>query len=45
MPFTRKLIIKNISKKYKNKIKENENIVEGDYEENNQNNNDDKFLK
>ena len=45
IPFTRKLIIKNISKKYKNKIKENENIVEGDYEENNQNNKDDKLLK
>ena len=45
IPFTRKLLIKNISKKYKNKIKENENIVEGDYEEGHQNDNDEKLIK
>ena len=35
IPFTRKILIKNISSKYKNKV--NENIVEGDYEETDQN--------
>ena len=32
IPFTRKMLIKNISSKYKNKV--DENIVVGDYEEN-----------
>ena len=42
IPYTRKILIKNISSKYKNKI--NENIVEGDYEETDQNdNNEEKF--
>ena len=42
IPYTRKILIKNISSKYKNKI--NENIVEGDYEETKQEK-DDKLIK
>ena len=33
IPFTRNLFIKNISSKYKKKVKIDENIIEGDYEE------------
>jgi len=36
-------LIKNISSKYKNKV--NENIVEGDYEETKQDDNDEKLIK
>ncbi len=43
IPFTRKILIKNISSKYKNKV--NENIVEGDYEETKQDDNDEKLIK
>ena len=43
IPFTRKILIKNISSKYKNKV--NENIVEGDYEETKQDDNDNKMIK
>ena len=43
IPFTRKILIKNISSKYKNKV--NENIVEGDYEETKQDNEDEKLIK
>ena len=43
IPFTRKILIKNISSKYKNKV--DENIVEGDYEETKQDNNDEKLIK
>ena len=43
IPFTRKILIKNISSKYKNKV--NENIVEGDYEETKQDNDDEKLIK
>ena len=43
IPFTRKMLIKNLSSKYKNKV--NENVVEGDYEETKQNDDDDKLIK
>jgi len=43
IPFTRRILIKNISSKYKNKV--DENIVEGDYEETKQDNNDEKLIK
>ena len=43
IPFTRKIFIKNISQKYKNKI--DKNIVEGTYEESSQDDNDDKLIK
>ena len=43
IPFTRKMLIKNLSSKYKNKV--NQNIVEGSYEETKQDNNDEKPIK
>ena len=43
IPFTRKMLIKNLSSKYKNKV--NQNIVEGSYEETKQDNNDEKLIK
>ena len=43
IPFTRRILIKNISSKYKNKV--DENIVEGDYEETKQDKNDEKLIK
>ena len=43
IPFTRKIFINNISRKYKNKI--NKNIVEGTYEESSQDDNDEKLIK
>ena len=43
IPFTRKMLIKNLSSKYKNKV--NENVVEGDYEETKQNDDNDKLIK
>ena len=43
IPFTRKILIKNISSKYKNKV--NENIVEGDYKETKLDDNDEKLIK
>ena len=43
IPFTRKMLIKNLSSKYRNKV--NKNIVEGDYEETKQDNNDEKPIK
>ena len=43
IPFTRKMLIKNLSSKYKNKV--NKNIVEGSYEETKQDNNDEKLIK
>ena len=44
LPVTRKILIKNISSKYKNKV--NNNVVEGDYyEENKQEDNEDKMIK
>ena len=42
IPFTRNLFIKNISSKYKKKVKIDENIIEGDYEEVDQDDNDEK---
>ena len=45
IPFTRNLFIKNISSKYKKKIKVDENIIEGDYEEVDQDDNDEKLIK
>jgi len=45
IPFTRNMLIKNISSKYKNKNKVDEKIIEGDYEEVNQDDNDDKLIK
>ena len=44
-PFTRKFIIKNKSLKYKKKINENENIVEGTFEEKEDDKNNEKFIK
>ena len=44
-PFTRKIIIKSISLKYKKKINENENVVEGTFEENEEDKNNEKFIK
>tara|TARA_B110000438_G_C15681026_1_gene592358 strand:+ start:128 stop:562 length:435 start_codon:yes stop_codon:yes gene_type:complete len=44
-PFTRKIIIKSISLKYKRKINENENFVEGTFEENEEDKNNEKFIK
>tara|TARA_X000001036_G_C20540348_1_gene749998 strand:+ start:326 stop:760 length:435 start_codon:yes stop_codon:yes gene_type:complete len=44
-PFTRKFIIKSISLKYKKKINENENIVEGTFEEKEDDKNNEKFIK
>ena len=44
LPVTRKILIKNISSKYKNKV--NNNVVEGDYyEEDKQEDNEDKMIK
>ena len=43
IPITRKILIKNISSKYKNKNNVSKNIVEGDYEETKQDN--DKIIK
>ena len=43
IPFTRKMLIKNLSSKYRNKV--NKNIVEGDYEETKQDNDDEKLIK
>ena len=43
IPFTRKMLIKKLSSKYRNKV--NKNIVEGDYEETKQDNNDEKLIK
>ena len=43
IPFTRKMLIKYLSLKYRNKV--NKNIVEGDYEETKQDNNDEKLIK
>ena len=45
IPFTRNLFIKNISSKYKKKVKIDENIIEGDYEEADQDDNDEKLIK
>ena len=45
IPITRKILIKNISSKYKNRNNISENIVEGDYEETKQDNNNDKIIK
>ena len=45
IPFTRNLFIKNISSKYKKKVKIDENIIEGDYEETDQDDNDEKLIK
>ena len=45
IPFTRNLFIKNISSKYKKKIKVDENIIEGNYEEVDQDDNDEKLIK
>ena len=45
IPITRKILIKNISSKYKNKNNVSENIVEGDYEETKKDNNNDKIIK
>jgi len=44
-PFTRKIIIKSVSLKYKRKINENENVVEGTFEENEEDKNNEKFIK
>ena len=44
-PFTRKFIIKSISLKYKKKINENENVVEGTFEEKEDDENNEKFIK
>ena len=44
-PITRKIIIKKISSKYKNKVTEDENIVEGSYEESKENDNNEKMIK
>ena len=44
-PITRKMIIKKISFKYKNKVNENENIVEGSYEETKENDKNEKMIK
>ena len=43
IPFTRKMLFKNLSSKYKNKV--NKNVVEGDYEETKQDNEDEKLIK
>ena len=43
IPVTRKILIKNISSKYKNRA--SENVVEGDYEETKQDDNDNKMIK
>ena len=43
IPVTRKILIKNISTKYKNKT--SGNVVEGDYEETKQDDNDNKMIK
>ena len=43
IPITRKILIKNISSKYKSKV--NENIVEGTYEETKDDSKDDKLIK
>ena len=43
IPVTRKILIKNISSKYKNIA--SENVVEGDYEETKQDDNDNKMIK
>ena len=43
IPVTRKIFIKNISTKYKNKT--SGNVVEGDYEETKQDDNDNKMIK
>ena len=43
IPVTRKILIKNISSKYKNRA--NGNIVEGDYEETKQDDSDNKMIK
>ena len=45
IPFTRNFFIKNISSKYKKKVKIDENIIEGDYEEADQDDNDEKLIK
>ena len=45
IPFTRNLFITNISSKYKKKVKIDENIIEGDYEEPDQDDNDEKLIK
>ena len=45
IPITRKILIKNISSKYKNRNNVSENIVEGDYEETKQDNDNDKIIK
>ena len=43
IPITRKIFIRNISSKYKNKA--DDNVVEGSYEETKENNNNDKLIK
>ena len=43
IPITRKIFIKNISSKYKNKV--NDNVVEGSYEESKEDNDNDKLIK
>jgi len=43
IPITRKILIRNISSKYKSKV--DKNIVEGTYEEAEDNKNDDKLIK
>ena len=43
IPVTRKILIKNISSKYKNRA--SGNVVEGDYEETKQDDNDNKMIK
>ena len=43
IPVTRKILIKNLSSKYKTKV--NDNVVEGTYEETKENNDNDKLIK